>query len=133
MSGRRRYGAIRKLPSGRWQVRYRVPTTNERRTAPFTFPTKGDASRWLAVLEVAGVPYYYDREDQRLRVRPGYHFPAVNLSDGQVHTLLAYVTAVSGLILIVMGTLILTNELTRLNSDAQDFLGNLGLDFIYNL
>ncbi|HEY3187922.1 MAG TPA: cytochrome c biogenesis protein CcdA, partial [Solirubrobacteraceae bacterium] len=43
------------------------------------------------------------------------------------------VTAVSGLVLIVMGVLIFTNELTRLNSSAQDFLGNLGLDFIYNL
>jgi cytochrome c-type biogenesis protein len=45
----------------------------------------------------------------------------------------AAVTAVSGLVLIVMGTLIFTNELTRLNSEAQTFLGNLGLDFIYNL
>jgi cytochrome c-type biogenesis protein len=45
----------------------------------------------------------------------------------------AAVTAVSGVILIVMGTLIFTNELTRLNTEAQNFLGNLGLDFIYNL
>jgi len=43
------------------------------------------------------------------------------------------VTAVSGVVLVVMGVLIFTNELTRLNSSAQDFLGNLGLDFIYNL
>ena len=43
------------------------------------------------------------------------------------------VTAISGLVLVVMGVLIFTNELTRLNSSAQDFLGNLGLDFIYNL
>ena len=40
--------------------------------------------RDLAVLEVSGVPYYYDREDQRLRVRPGYHFPAVNLTDDEL-------------------------------------------------
>ena len=26
-----------------------------------------------------------------------------------------------------------TNELTRLNNSAQNFLGNFGLDFIYNL
>ena len=39
----------------------------------------------------------------------------------------------SGLVLIAMGVLIFTNELTRLNTSAQDFLGNLGLDFIYNL
>jgi cytochrome c-type biogenesis protein len=43
------------------------------------------------------------------------------------------VTAVSGLILIVMGVMIFTNEITRLNNDAQNFLGSLGLDFIYNL
>jgi cytochrome c-type biogenesis protein len=45
----------------------------------------------------------------------------------------AAVTAVSGVILIVMGVLIFTNEITRLNSEAQTFLGNLGLDWIYNL
>jgi cytochrome c-type biogenesis protein len=43
------------------------------------------------------------------------------------------VTAVSGVILVIMGLLIYSNELTRLNSSAQDFLGNLGLDWIYNL
>ena len=43
------------------------------------------------------------------------------------------VTAVSGIILIVMGVMIFTNEITRLNNDAQNFLGSLGLDFIYNL
>ena len=45
----------------------------------------------------------------------------------------AFVTACSGVILIVMGVLIFTNEITRLNSEAQSFLGNLGLDWIYNL
>ena len=45
----------------------------------------------------------------------------------------AAVTAVSGVILIIMGALIFTNEITRLNSEAQTFLGNLGLDWIYNL
>jgi cytochrome c-type biogenesis protein len=43
------------------------------------------------------------------------------------------VTVVSGAILVVMGLLIFTNELTRLNNSAQNFLGNFGLDFIYNL
>jgi cytochrome c-type biogenesis protein len=43
------------------------------------------------------------------------------------------ITAVSGAILIVMGLLIFTGELTRLNSDAQKLLGDLGLDFIYSL
>ncbi len=51
MSGRRRFGAIRKLPSGRFQVRFRDPETNLYRTAEQTFATKGDAGRWLSILE----------------------------------------------------------------------------------
>jgi cytochrome c-type biogenesis protein len=43
------------------------------------------------------------------------------------------VTAVSGCVLIVMGTLILTGELTQLNVEAQRALSNLGLDFLYNI
>jgi len=43
------------------------------------------------------------------------------------------ITAISGAVLIVMGVLIFTSELTRLNADAQRLLGDLGLDFIYNL
>ena len=43
------------------------------------------------------------------------------------------VTAVSGCVLIVMGTLILTGELTQLNVQAQRALSNLGLDFLYNI
>lgn len=50
MSRRRPFGTVRKLPSGRWQARYRVGL--ERRVvAPHTFATKGDASRWLALTE----------------------------------------------------------------------------------
>jgi hypothetical protein len=47
---RRRFDALRKLPSGRWQVRYRdgagvlVP-------AGHTFASKTDAVRYLAVIE----------------------------------------------------------------------------------
>lgn len=51
MSGRRRFGAVRKLPSGRFQVRYRDPETNRYRTAAQTFATKGAAGRWLSILE----------------------------------------------------------------------------------
>jgi cytochrome c-type biogenesis protein len=43
------------------------------------------------------------------------------------------VTAVSGAVLIAMGILIFTGELTTLNQKAQDALGGLGLDFIYKL
>src|SRR3982751_5211561 len=43
------------------------------------------------------------------------------------------VTAVSGCVLILMGTLILTGELTELNIQAQRLLSDLGLDFLYNI
>ena len=48
---RRRFGAVRKLPSGRWQVRYRHPPADRYQTAPGTFATKTEAGRWLSVLE----------------------------------------------------------------------------------
>ncbi len=43
------------------------------------------------------------------------------------------ITAISGLILIAMGFLILTGEMSRLNREAQDLLESVGLDFIYSL
>jgi cytochrome c-type biogenesis protein len=43
------------------------------------------------------------------------------------------ITAVSGAVLIVMGVLILSGELTTLNIKAQHALSSLGLDFLYNL
>ena len=50
MAGRRRFGRVRKLPSGRWQARYRAPDGQDHR-APETFKTKTAADRWLAALE----------------------------------------------------------------------------------
>lgn len=50
MASRRRFGRIRRLPSGRWQVRY--PDGSGRDvTAPATFATKSDAARWLVTIE----------------------------------------------------------------------------------
>jgi cytochrome c-type biogenesis protein len=43
------------------------------------------------------------------------------------------VTAVSGAVLILMGVLMLTGELTRLNIQAQSLLQDLGLDFLYRV
>jgi cytochrome c-type biogenesis protein len=43
------------------------------------------------------------------------------------------VTAVSGAILVFMGVLMLTGELTRLNIQAQAWLNDLGLDFLYRV
>jgi cytochrome c-type biogenesis protein len=43
------------------------------------------------------------------------------------------VTAVSGAVLVFMGVLMLTGELTRLNIQAQAWLNDLGLDFLYRV
>ena len=43
------------------------------------------------------------------------------------------ITAISGAILIAVGILIFTNQLTVLNAHAQHLTHKLGLDFIYNL
>lgn len=47
---RRRFGSVRKLPSGRWQASY-VAVDGTRRSARDTFRTKTDADRWLASVE----------------------------------------------------------------------------------
>lgn len=47
---RRHFGALRRLPSGRWQARYRA-TDGQMRPAPITFTTKTEASRWLSLVE----------------------------------------------------------------------------------
>jgi integrase len=43
---KRRFGRVRKLPSGRYQARYHDPTGLDR-PAPHTFATKTDANQWL--------------------------------------------------------------------------------------
>ncbi len=43
------------------------------------------------------------------------------------------VTAMSGLVLVTMGVLMLTGELTALNAEAQRALDAVGLDFVYEL
>ena len=43
------------------------------------------------------------------------------------------VTAASGAVLVFMGVLMLTGELTRLNIQAQAWLNDLGLDFLYRV
>jgi integrase len=51
MSTRNSWGAIRKLPSKRFQASYIGPD-GERHTAPDTFATKSEASFWLAQMRV---------------------------------------------------------------------------------
>lgn len=50
MAGRRSFGTVRKLPSGRWQARYRN-RSGTLTTAPRTFPTKTEAGNWLTTTE----------------------------------------------------------------------------------
>ncbi|MCU1496090.1 MAG: site-specific integrase [Acidimicrobiales bacterium] len=45
---RRSFGALRKLPSGRWQASYTDERTGDRIIAPTTFTTKTDANLWLS-------------------------------------------------------------------------------------
>ena len=47
---RRRFGAVRQLPSGQWQARYQGPD-GLMRPADQTFPTKTSAERWLTRTE----------------------------------------------------------------------------------
>ena len=50
MTGKRRFGRVRRLPSGRWQARYKGPDDVDR-PADRTFASKTDAERWLALTE----------------------------------------------------------------------------------
>jgi integrase len=51
VAGKRRFGRLRRLPSGRYQARYLGPDGIDR-SAPHTFPIKRDAEVWLAKTEV---------------------------------------------------------------------------------
>src|SRR4051812_23393375 len=50
MAGKRRFGRVRKLPSARYQARYRGPDGADH-PAPATFATRRDADRFLALVE----------------------------------------------------------------------------------
>jgi hypothetical protein len=50
MTGKRRFGRVRRLPSGRWQARYKGPDGIDC-PAGCTFDSKADAERWLALME----------------------------------------------------------------------------------
>lgn len=70
-----------------------------------------------------GVPFFFsavafDRTTRLLKAMNRHH---------------AAIQGVSGVILIVMGYLVLSGELFRLNVEAQRFLSEAGLDFFYNL
>src|SRR5580700_4270930 len=50
MMSKRRFGRVRRLPSGRWQARYQGPDGIDR-PAPETFADKTDAEVWLTLKE----------------------------------------------------------------------------------
>jgi integrase len=50
MMSKRRFGRVRRLPSGRWHARYQGPDGIDR-AAPETFATKTDAEVWLTLVE----------------------------------------------------------------------------------
>ena len=47
---KRRFGRVRRLPSGSWQARYQGPDGIDR-PAPETFATKTDAEVWLTAAQ----------------------------------------------------------------------------------
>lgn len=51
MSGRRQFGSIRQMPSGRYQVRYRDTATGDLIPASKTFTTKKEANLYLSRLQ----------------------------------------------------------------------------------
>ncbi len=55
--------------------------------------------RDLNVLELAGVPWFFDEAGERYRVRPGYNFPAMNLGDDELigQATAAIITSAPGL------------------------------------
>ena len=63
-------------------------------------------------------------------VFPTWRFSALAYSS---YNLNVAVTAISGCVLVAMGILILTGELTELNVQAQRWLSDLGLDFLYKV
>ena len=50
-ASRRRFGLIRKLPSGKFQASFVPPSGGRRQNAPSTFVTKTDARAWLTKVE----------------------------------------------------------------------------------
>lgn len=64
---RRSFGAVRKLPSGRYQASYLDPA-GQRRAAPSTFTAKIDADAWLSVQRAALETGSWRGRDDRVTV-----------------------------------------------------------------
>ncbi|WP_396454558.1 tyrosine-type recombinase/integrase [Actinomadura sp.] len=99
MAGKRRFGRVRKLPSGRFQARYLGPDEIDR-PAPHTFPTKRDAERWLVLKEAeiksgdwlspdAGQVSFKEYAEAWLKERPGLRAKTLERYEGLVRLHLA--------------------------------------------
>jgi len=86
VSGRRSWGGIRKLRSGRWQALWLDPDTRNKVPAPETFATKAAAGRWLDAKRTdmeRGVAIDERAANQPLRDWwPGYQLSYENLKPG---------------------------------------------------
>ena len=84
MPGRRSWGGIRKLRSGRWQALWLDPDTRNKVPAPETFATKAAAGRWLDAKRTdmeRGVAIDERAANQPLRDWwPGYQLSRVRIS-----------------------------------------------------
>ena len=91
---KRRFGSVRQLPSGRWQVRYQGPD-GLMRPADRTFPTQTDAEVWLTVVQAdlvrgtwfdldAGRVPLDDYAKRWVAERPGLSSRTITLYDGLV-------------------------------------------------
>ncbi|MCW2900226.1 MAG: site-specific integrase [Streptosporangiaceae bacterium] len=91
---KRRFGRVRQLPSGRWQVRYRGPDGIDR-SAPHTFPSKTEANRWLTLKEAeivsgdwlnpdAGRVSFKEYAEAWVSERPGLRVKTIERYEGVV-------------------------------------------------
>jgi integrase len=94
MTGRRRFGRVRQLASGRWQARYPGPDGVDR-PAPGTFATKTDADIWLTLKEAeirkgdwldpdAGTVAFEEYANSWVAERPNLRPKTVQLYEGLV-------------------------------------------------
>jgi integrase len=94
MAGKRRFGRVRELPSGRWQARYKGPDGIDR-PAPNTFESKTSAERWLTLTEAeiiqggwldpdAGAALFKDYATSWVAERPNLRPKTVQLYEGLV-------------------------------------------------
>jgi integrase len=94
MAGKRRFGRVRKLPSGCYQARYSGPDGNDR-PAPHTFADKAGAERWLTLKEAeivsgdwlnpdAGRVSFKDYAEAWVSERPGLRVKTIERYEGVV-------------------------------------------------